>query len=56
MHLTGSEFGIAGIEVLPVGLVEPRNPKKPALKERSMDMIGHLYIVPMLRILNIQLT
>jgi hypothetical protein len=37
-----------------VGWVEPRNPTTPALKERSMNTIGHLFTVPILKILNIQ--
>jgi hypothetical protein len=38
----------------PVGWVEPRNPTTSALMERSIKIIGHLFIIPTLKIFDIQ--
>jgi hypothetical protein len=42
------------VELPPVGWVEPRNPTTPALTERSIKIIGHLFTIPILLILNIK--
>jgi hypothetical protein len=44
---------ILQVGLSPVGWVEPRNPTTPALTERSIKIIGHLYTVPIIKILNL---
>ena len=39
---------------VPPGGVEPRNPTTPVLTERSIEIIGHLFTIPILTTSNIQ--